>query len=68
MKKRKTFGLFILSAFLVGIIPADAMHSPGTRADTNIYVTPVYKALPLGAVKPQGWLSHQLQMAYTKEK
>lgn len=61
MRKRKTFGLFILSAFLVGIIPANAMHSPGTRPDTNVYVTPVYKALPLGAVKPQGWLRHQLQ-------
>lgn len=62
MEKRKTFGLFILSAFFVGIIPADAMHSPGTKADTNAYVTPVYKTLPLGAIKPQGWLKHQLEI------
>lgn len=62
MRKRKSTGLFILSAFLVGIVPADAMHSPGARADTNAYVTPVYKALPLGAVKPQGWLRHQLEI------
>ncbi|HEY9256828.1 beta-L-arabinofuranosidase domain-containing protein [Chitinophaga sp.] len=62
MRKRKSFGLFLLSAVLVGIIPADAMHSPGTKADTNTYVAPVYKALPLGAVKPAGWLRHQLQI------
>jgi hypothetical protein len=62
MTKRKVFGLFILSAFFVGLIPADAMHSPDTRADTNTFVNPVYKALPLGAVKPQGWLRHQLEI------
>jgi len=62
MKRRKIFGLLVLSAFFVGLIPADAMHLPGTRADTNVYVAPVYKALPLGAVKPQGWLKHQLEI------
>lgn len=62
MRKRKSFGLFILSAFFVGVIPADALHSPGTRADGNTYVKPVYESLPLGAIKPQGWLRHQLQI------
>ncbi|RAK38697.1 UNVERIFIED_ORG: DUF1680 family protein [Chitinophaga ginsengisegetis] len=62
MKKRKLFGLLMLSAFFAGLIPADAAHLPGARADTNTFVAPVYQALPLGAVKPQGWLLHQLQI------
>lgn len=62
MEKRKLFGLLMLSAFFVGLIPADAAHPPGARADTNAFVAPVYQALPLGAVKPQGWLLHQLQI------
>ncbi|MBS0031156.1 beta-L-arabinofuranosidase domain-containing protein [Chitinophaga sp. 22321] len=62
MKRRKIFGLLVLSAFFVGLIPADASHPPGTRADTNVYIAPVYKALPLGAIKPQGWLKHQLEI------
>ena len=38
------------------------MHLPGAKADTASFVEPVYTPLPLGAVKPEGWLRHQLQI------
>ncbi|WP_247651823.1 beta-L-arabinofuranosidase domain-containing protein [Chitinophaga eiseniae] len=62
MEQRKKFGLLILSVFAVGIRPADAMHPQVTSADTSSFVVPVYQPLPLGAIRPQGWLRHQLQI------
>jgi DUF1680 family protein len=58
MIKRKVCYLLLLSALLAGGTPAGAQHSPVTGA----YVKPLYTPLPLGAVKPQGWLRHQLQI------
>lgn len=58
MIKRKVCYLLLLSSLLAGGTPADAQHSPVTGA----YVKPLYTPLPLGAVKPQGWLRHQLQI------
>ncbi|NLR61442.1 hypothetical protein HGH93_25295 [Chitinophaga polysaccharea] len=62
MEQRKKFGLLILSVFSVGITTADASHPPVTSADTSSFVAPVYQPLPLGAIRPQGWLRHQLQI------
>ncbi|QJB33152.1 glycoside hydrolase family 127 protein [Chitinophaga oryzae] len=50
--------LFALTSVIVGFIPANAHHSPVSAA----FKTPVYQELPLGAVKPRGWLLHQLQI------
>ncbi|MBC9932271.1 beta-L-arabinofuranosidase domain-containing protein [Chitinophaga qingshengii] len=50
--------LFALSSIIVGFTPANVDHSPVTTA----FKAPVYQELPLGAVKPKGWLLHQLQI------
>ncbi|MBC9912004.1 beta-L-arabinofuranosidase domain-containing protein [Chitinophaga varians] len=50
--------LFALTSIIVGFTPANAHHSPVPPA----FKTPAYQELPLGAVKPRGWLLHQLQI------
>lgn len=50
--------LFALTSIIVGLTPANAHHSPVPP----VFKTPAYQELPLGTVKPRGWLLHQLQI------
>lgn len=50
--------LFALTSIIVGLTPANAHHSPVSP----VFKAPVYQELPLGTVKPRGWLLHQLQI------
>ncbi|NML41908.1 hypothetical protein HHL17_32285 [Chitinophaga sp. G-6-1-13] len=50
--------LFALTSIIVGFTPANAHHSPVSL----VFKAPVYQELPLGTVKPRGWLLHQLQI------
>ena len=36
--------------------------TPAPAAGTASYVAPVYMELPLGAIKPKGWLRNQLEI------
>lgn len=56
MRFRST--LFALTSIIVGFTPANAHHSPVTP----VFKVPAYRELPLGTVKPRGWLLHQLQI------
>ncbi|MGN7821546.1 beta-L-arabinofuranosidase domain-containing protein [Chitinophaga sp. 22536] len=56
MRFRST--LFALTSIIVGFTPANAHHSPVTP----VFKVPAYRELPLGTVKPRGWLLHQLQV------
>ncbi|WP_199474066.1 beta-L-arabinofuranosidase domain-containing protein [Adhaeribacter pallidiroseus] len=38
------------------------LYQTESSAIAPSYVAPVYKALPLGAINPKGWLHHQLQI------
>ncbi len=50
-------------SFYVLIICLLAIAASGQLpSKTNTFVQPVYKELPLGAIKPEGWLRHQLQI------
>ncbi|CAL1519778.1 beta-L-arabinofuranosidase domain-containing protein [Chitinophaga sp. MM2321] len=59
---RKPLLFLTLSSIMAGFTPADAAHSPVAGLDTTSFVMPVYSELALGAVKPKGWLLHQLQL------
>jgi DUF1680 family protein len=50
---KKTLSLFLIC--LITIV-SWGQSQPGS------YVKPVYQELPLGAIRPEGWLKHQLQI------
>jgi DUF1680 family protein len=50
----------ILSVFFVLWITGFAFAQP--LASGKSFIPPVYKEMPLGSVKPKGWIKHQLQI------
>ncbi|KAI0855355.1 hypothetical protein F4860DRAFT_39952 [Xylaria cubensis] len=56
-------------AAVLALLSTNAVARPQTRQqhvkarDSNELVQPVYQALPLGSVKPQGWLKEQLELS-----
>lgn len=52
---KSTFSLFI-----VLLIAGFTSAQPSVPADG--FVSPVYREVPLGSIKPQGWIRHQLQI------
>jgi DUF1680 family protein len=52
----KTIGLLFTCLFFAIFVSAQPL------AQSNGFVAPVYREMPLGSIKPQGWLKHQLQI------
>ena len=49
-----------LSVLIIYLITFTATGLPLSK--TNSFVPPVYQKLPLGAIQPEGWIRHQLQI------
>jgi DUF1680 family protein len=52
---------FLSSLVLAGAITGHAQSLQNTAAETN-FVPSKYTEIPLGAIKPKGWLLHQLEI------
>ena len=53
----KTLGSILL--FMLCTTLAHAQPGPAAKP---VYVAPVYQPLPLGAIRPEGWLRNQLSI------
>ncbi|KAI0437250.1 duf1680 domain-containing protein [Xylaria telfairii] len=51
----------VLSLLSTNAVADPQSREPVKARDSNELVQPVYQALPLGSVKPQGWLREQLE-------